>query len=41
MTSTVHKNQIHCPGVVQWWVCSSLMFAALLACRGKFAQLLF
>jgi len=35
LTSTVHKNQIHCSGVVQWWVCSSLMSAALPVCRGK------
>jgi len=28
MTPTVHKNQVHCPGVVQGWVCSSLMSAA-------------
>ena len=41
MTLTAHKNQVLCPGVVQWWVRSSLMTAAFrlqrqvvkLACR--------
>jgi len=28
MTPTEHKKQVHCPGVVQWWVCSSLMSSA-------------
>jgi len=35
MTPTVHKNQVHCPGVAQLCVCSSLMSAALPVCRGK------
>jgi len=25
MALTLHKSQIHCSGVMQWWVCSSLM----------------
>jgi len=24
MTLTLHKNQVHCSGVMQWWDCSSL-----------------
>jgi len=39
MTLTVHKKQVHCPGVVQWWVCSSLMSAALPVCRDKLRKL--
>jgi len=35
MTSTMHKNQVHCPSVVQGWICSSLMSAASPVCRGK------
>ena len=35
MTPTMHKNQVHCRSVVQGWVCSSLMSAALPVCRGK------
>ena len=32
MTLTVHKNQVHCPGVVQWLVCSSLKNVRCFAC---------
>ena len=39
MTLTMHKNQVYCPGVVQWWVCSSLISAALAVCRGKLRNL--
>jgi len=39
MTLTVHKKQVHCPGVVQWWVCSSLMSAALPVCGDKLRNL--
>ena len=39
MTPTVNKNQVHCPGVVQWWVCISLMSAALPVCRSKLRNL--
>jgi len=39
MKSTVHKNQVHCLGAVQWCVCSSLMSAALPVCRGKLRNL--
>ena len=27
MTRTLHKSQVHCTGVMQWWACSSLMYA--------------
>jgi len=39
MTPTVHKNPVHCPGVVQWRVCSSLMSAALPVYRSKLRNL--
>jgi len=39
MTPTVHKNQIRYPGVVRWWVCSSLISAALPVCRSKLRNL--
>ena len=39
MTPTVHKNQVHYLGVVQGWVCSSLMSAVLPVCRGKLRTL--
>jgi len=29
MTLTLHKNQFHWSGVMQWWACSSLMTAHL------------
>jgi len=35
MTPTEHKKQVHCPGVVQWWVCSSLMSSASPIYRDK------
>jgi len=25
VTRTLHKSQLHCSGVMQWWACSSLM----------------
>jgi len=40
MRPTVHKNQVHCPGVGHLWVCSSLISAALPVCRGKLRRLL-
>ena len=30
----LHKSQVHCSGVMQWWDCSSLVSAALLAEQG-------
>ena len=33
-TLTLHKNQVYCPGVMQWWVCRSLMSAPLPAEAG-------
>jgi len=27
MTLTLHKIQVHCSGVMQWWACSSLISA--------------
>jgi len=39
MTPTMRKNQVHCPGVMQWCVCSSFMSAALLVCWGKLRNL--
>jgi len=34
MTLTLHKRQIHCSGVIQWWACSSLMSPLLSAKAG-------
>jgi len=28
MALTLHKNLLHCSGVMQWWACSSLMTTA-------------
>jgi len=39
MTPTMQKKQVHCPGVLQGWVCNSLMSAALPVCRGKLRNL--
>jgi len=36
---TVHKNKVHCPGVVQWWVYISLMSLVLPVCRDKLRNL--
>jgi len=30
----MHKSQIHCSGVMQWWNCSSLVSTASLAEQG-------
>ena len=38
MTPTLHKNQVHCCGVMQRWDCSSLVRA--FACRGRLRNLL-
>ena len=27
--STLHKSQVHCSGIMQWWVCISLMSTPL------------
>jgi len=29
LVEPVHKSQVHCSGVMQWWACSSLMAAPL------------
>ena len=34
ITLTLHKRQVHCSGVMQWWVCSSLMRPLLPAKAG-------
>ena len=42
LTITLHKNQVHCSGVMQWWVWSSPMSAALPPEQGaKLASRLF
>jgi len=36
MTLTLHKSQVHCTGVTQWWACSSLvpaLFSAEAGCE--------
>jgi len=34
MTPTLHKSQVRCSGVIQWWTCSSLISGALPAEAG-------
>jgi len=34
LTLTLHKSQVHCFGVKQWWTCSSLTSAPLPADAG-------
>ena len=42
MTLTLHKSQVHCSGVMQWWACSSLISASVPAeVVAKFAKGLF
>ena len=42
MTLTLHKRQVHCSGAMQWWTCSSLMYAFCLQRQvAKFASVLF
>ena len=38
MTLTLHKSQVHCSGVMQWWACSSLIHC-FFACRGRLPNL--
>ena len=38
ITLTLHKNQVHCSDVMQWWTCSPLMSAPI-ACRGRLQNL--
>jgi len=34
ITLTLHKSQVHCSDVMQWWACSSLISAPLPAEAG-------
>jgi len=39
MTLSLHKSQVHCPDVMQWWACSSLMSFPLPRLQKQVAKL--